>query len=407
MGSSAEPGQRRVRSRTRPLHARLPRLLAASSFVVLCALAPAASASHSLGRQGGGPAYGVAEDATQFATDGGASIYPSLTQIGMTVNRWTVTYTGDPSVIADQGFLDVAVPAAQAAGVTVYMSLFPAMSGTPDPTSFCEWVGSVASRYPSVTHFIIGNEVNTTRFWSPQHTASDPEAGPRSYEAVLATCYDVLKGINPAIQVIGMGLSPRSVSSHSTAPLVFIRDVGAVYRASGRTAPLMDAIAVHPYPNPNAKPPPAPLRAAYENPGFFGIPQMSRVKQAVYDAFNGTPQPTTLNGLSIVVDEVGYQTSEISGTHGYTGIENSPVVSESAQALYYAQIVQLYACDPSVSAVLFFHLIDETNLNTDPTSGGWQSGLERPDGSQKPSYASVQHAIAAGCSGPLASWSAA
>ncbi len=168
----------------------------------------------------------------------------------------------------------------------------------------------------------------------------------------------------------------------------------------------MDAIAVHPYPNPNANPPPAPANAAYENPGFYGIPQLSRVKQAVYDAFNGTAQPTTtLNGLKIVVDEVGYQSLETGGLHGYTGTENSPTVSEAQQAAYYAQIVQMYACDPTISAVLFFHLIDEPNLNTTPTSGGWQSGLEYPDGTQKPSFASVQQAISAGCVGSPVSWS--
>jgi hypothetical protein len=166
----------------------------------------------------------------------------------------------------------------------------------------------------------------------------------------------------------------------------------------------MDALAVHPYPNPNAKPPPPPTKAAYQNPGFFGIPQLARVKQAVYDAFNGTAQPTTLNGLRLIVDEVGYQSLESAGAHDYTGVENSPTVSESQQASYYAQIVSLYACDPSIQAVLFFHLIDETNLNTTPTSGGWQSGLEYPDGTPKPSYAAVQQAIAAGCTGPPVSW---
>jgi hypothetical protein len=380
------------------------RLIALALLGAACLLALGAGEARSSGRVGALPAFGVAEDASQFAPDGGASIYASLKQIGMTANRWTDTFTGDPEVNSNQTFLDVAVPAAEAAGITIYLSLFPAVSSTPDPTSFCTWVGNIASSYPTVTHFIIGNEVNTTRFWSPQHTATDPEAGPRSYEAVLARCYDTLKAINPAIQVIGMGLSPRAVDAHSTAPLTFIEDVGAIYRASGRTAPLMDALAVHPYPNPNAKPPPPPLRAAYENADFFGIPQLDRVKQAVYDAFNGTGQPTTVNGLSIIVDEIGYQTAEPSGSYGYTGTKNTPTVSEAQQAAYYAQIVHLYACDPTVSAVLFFHLIDETNLNTSPTSGGWQSGLERPDGSEKPSFTSVQQAIAAGCTGPEETW---
>jgi hypothetical protein len=371
--------------------------LAAACLALLLAVAASAGPAT-------GPHFGVAEDATKYAPDGGASIYPSLTNAGLTENRWTVTFDGNPSHIQDQNFLDRSVPAAASAGVDVILSLFPANAQAPDPATFCQWVGNVASRYSGVTKFIVGNEVNATRFWSPQHTDADPNAGPDTYEATLARCYDVLKGVNPAIQVIGMGLAPRAVSASSTKPLDFIRLVGKAYRASGRTAPIMDALAVHPYPNPNASPPPPPDRAGYEDPGFFGIPQMDRVKQAVYDAFNGTGQPTTLNGLKLFLDEIGYQSNE-NGKPGYTGTESSPSVSEADQATYYARIVQMYSCDPTIAAVLFFHLIDETNLNVTPTSGGWQSGLEYPNGTPKPSYAAVKAAIAAGCTGATTTWS--
>jgi len=365
-----------------------------------CLSFPAAfvtAAAHPAVSTSSGPAFGVAEDASKFADDGGATIYASLENAGMTENRWTVTFDGDPSTIGDQPFLDRSVPAAASAGVDVIMSLFPAHSQTPDPTVFCEWVGNIANRYPTVTKFVIGNEVNATRFWAPQHTPGNPNAGPSSYEKTLAQCYDTLKAINPNIEVIGMGLAPRSVNSNSTAPLDFLRAVGAAYRASHRATPIMDALAVHPYPNPNAKPPPPPDRAGYDNPGFYGISQLDRVKQAVYDSFHGTTQPTTMNGLKLVIDEIGYQSNE-NGNPLYTGVESSPTVSEVQQATYYARVVKLYACDPSIAAVLFFHLVDEKNLNTSPTSGGWQSGLEYPDGTPKPSYNAVRQAIATGSS---------
>ena len=176
----------------------------------------------------------------------------------MSQNRWALTFGGDPAVIGEQAFLDRAVPVANAASIDILISLFPAGAKVPNAADFCTWVGNVATRYPSVTKFIIGNEVNATRFWSPQHTDTDPNAGPHTYLATLSRCYDTLKAINPGIQVIGMGLAPRSVDGKSTRPLDFIRAVGAAYRTSGRTTPIMDALAVHPYPNPNAKPPPAP-----------------------------------------------------------------------------------------------------------------------------------------------------
>jgi hypothetical protein len=378
----------------------------AAAIAAACLLLPAAVASGAVHHSaaGTGPSFGVADDASKFADDGGATIYTSLLSGGMTEARWTATFDGDPTTIDDAPFLDRSVPAAAAAGVDVILSLFPQQAQTPDPAAFCQWAGSVATRYPTVTKFIIGNEVNATRFWSPQHTAGNPNAGPNSYERTLAQCYDVLKAVNPDIQVIGMGLAPRSVSASSTKPLDFIRAVGAAFRASHRTTPVMDALAVHPYPNPNAKPPPAPDRAAYEDPGFYGITQLGRVKQAVYDAFRGTPQPTTLNGLRLVVDEVGYQSNE-TGNLQYTGVESSPTVSEQQQAAYYARVVQMYSCDPTIADVLFFHLVDEANLNVLPTSGGWQSGLEYPDGTPKPSFGAVQQAIAAGCSAGLVTWS--
>jgi hypothetical protein len=377
-------------------------MLAAACLAVPAALATAPA--HSTTSTASGPAFGVAEDASKYADDGGASIYASLKNAGMTENRWTVTFDGSPTTIDDQAFLDRSVPAAASAGIDVILSLYPAHAQVPDPATFCEWVGNIATRYPTVTRFVIGNEVNATRFWSPQHTPGDPNAGPDTYEKTLAQCYDVLKAINPGIEVIGMGLAPRSVNAKSTPPLNFIRAVGAAYRASHRTAPIMDALAVHPYPNPNGNPPPAPDKAGYDNPGFYGIPQLARVKQAVYDAFRGTPQPTTTNGLKLVIDEIGYQSNE-NGNPLYTGTESSPTVSEAQQAAYYARVVRLYACDPSIQAVLFFHLIDEKNLNVTPTSGGWQSGLEYPDGTPKPSYNAVRQAIAAGCTGAPSTWS--
>ena len=83
----------------------------------------------------------------------------------------------------------------------------------------------------------------------------------------------------------------------------------------------------------------------------------------------------------------------------YSGAENSPTVDEATQAAYYAQAVARYlACRPSISEVLFFHLVDETNLS------GFQSGLLRPDGSRRPVFDAVQQAIAAGCTGAQSSW---
>jgi hypothetical protein len=59
------------------------------------------------------------------------------------------------------------------------------------------------------------------------------------------------------------------------------------------------------------------------------------------------------------------------------------------------------ACDPAVTDVLFFHLIDEPDLR------GFQSGLIRADGSHRPAYAAVQRAIAetgGRCTSTMSEW---
>jgi hypothetical protein len=353
----------------------------------------------------GSKQIGFAEEASKFADDGGVGVYKELATLGAKVNRWTLTWE-PTNPERELAFLDRAVPAAQKAGIELILTVFPAKaSNTSDPAGFCGWLKGVATRYPSLHRFVIGNEVNATRFWSPQHTAADQNAGPQSYYATLTRCYDALKSVNSSIQVIGMGLAPRSVDANSTKPLAFIRALGAIYKkdTARSSTPIMDAVAVHPYPNPNVNPPPAPDNAKYEDADFYGIPQLDRVKQAVWDAFHGTAQKTTLDGLPIVIDEVGYQT-DTTGRAGYAGTESSPVVSESDQAAYHARVVGLYACDASVSDVLLFHLIDEAQRNPDSSAGGWQSGLEYPDGGHKPSFDSVQNAIGLGCQGAVVNW---
>jgi hypothetical protein len=265
--------------------------LTAAAVLALAALAGAAVAD--------GPAYGVTEDASKYADDGGASLYKEMKTLGMSENNWTLTWNaGDPT--KEFAFLDRSVPVAASYGIKIVLTVYQDGAQTPDPGAFCQWVGTVARRYPSIKTFIIGNEVNASRFWAPQHTAADPNAGAASYYAVLTRCYGTLKGVDEGITVVGFGLAPRSVDSSSTPPLAFLRTVGKIYRADtarsnpSTGSPIMDELAVHPYANPNVDPPQSPDKG-YENTDFYGVSQLDRVEQAAYDAFNGTAQPTTVS----------------------------------------------------------------------------------------------------------------
>src|SRR5439155_18886934 len=229
--------------------------------------------------------------------------------------------------------------------------------------------------------YIVWNEPNTRLYWTPQKSATGRDVAARAYEALLARCYDSIHSADPDATVIGMGLSPRASTADSTEPLVFLRDVGAAYRASGRATPIMDQLSIHPYPNPS-RPADSPT-VGYQVADRFGVPNLDRVKQAVWEAFRGTGQPTTVFGsvrhsssdgyltgpLTFRIDEIGWQT-QTSGLPQYVNPENVPVVSPATQARYLKMITDTYfACDPSVTDVELFLLVDERYRNGRDASG--------------------------------------
>jgi hypothetical protein len=260
---------------------------------------------------------------------------------------------------------------------------------------------------------------------TPQKDASGADVAAPAYEALLATCYDTIHAADPSANVIAMGLSPRASTSDSTEPLVFMRDVGKAYRASGRTAPIMDQLSVHPYPNPNS--PTDSPDVGYEVLDRYGVPNLDRVKQAVYDAFNGTGQPTTVAAgprrsagvgslLTFIIDEIGWQTNTTTYPQ-YVNQENVAVVDEGTQTQYIKTMAEKYfACDPTVVGVELFLLVDEKYRNgKDETGktvgGGWQSGLLTAGGqgvsTAKQAYAGAAPDFAAGrsaCKGQTINW---
>ncbi|TMM14561.1 MAG: hypothetical protein E6F98_03910 [Actinobacteria bacterium] len=321
-------------------------------------------------------AYGVADDTGKYADDGGAWFDTMLTAAHLTEVRWTLAYDpANPAGINELPFIQRAAPQAQKDGVHVVLALYARPGRVHSPAAFCGWAALVASTVAQwgINDFIVWNEPNTALYWSPQNAKS-----PAAYEALLATCYDAIHAADPNAKVIGFGLSPRSNGPTQTAPIPYILAVGAAYRASGRTLPIMDQMSIHPYPNPNS--PTDRPDVGYKNPDFYGVPNLGRVKQAVYDAFHGTAQPTTLTGLTFRIDELGWQTTTRAYLQYYNA-ENVAVVGEQTQANYVAWAVERYfACDPSVTDVEWFLLVDEPTRNGRNTrgvsiGGGWQSGF--------------------------------
>jgi hypothetical protein len=212
--------------------------------------------------------------------------------------------------------------------------------------------------------------------------------------------------------VIGVGLGPRGTDNPlatgnlSISPVRCIRDIGRAYRASRRTKPIMDELSLHPHPNADTD----QLKTGYSWPNA-GIPNLARIKQAFWDAFHGTAQPMfqeagmpygPVRTLKLRLNEVGWQVAiPASSRAAYHGKESVVTTDEGTQAAIYGNLIPLMACDPSVKSVLFFNLVDETDL------GRWQSGLLRADWTRRPAYAIVKGSIAAGqthCSGHQVTW---
>ena len=144
----------------------------------------------------------------------------------------------------------------------------------------------------------------------------------------------------------------------------------------------MDAFSFHPYPNANTDTP----VVGYQWPNA-GMPNFGRIKQALWDAFNGTKQPHIETGLPLWLDEIGWQVPT-EGSDAYTGVENVPTINEAGQAAFHGSVVRFAACDPQVEALHFFHWIDETDRS------GFQSGAFRADGTRRPAFDAVAQAVA-------------
>jgi hypothetical protein len=378
----------------------------------LCAVA--ALACTAAGTARGGLDVGVTEDTGKAGT--GAAFFATTRDLGLKMNRVSVNWDAKaPATIPQLAQVQGWLPQAQATGTRIVFAVTP-VSATDLAASqaaraqFIAFLVKLAKTFPAVKDYVIGNEPNVNRFWRPQFGPAGQALAAAAYEAVLADSYDALKSVSPFITVIGVGLSPRgndnpnAADNRSRSPVRFLRDLGRAYRASGRVKPLMDELAFHPYPARNVDAP----NVGYAWPNA-GLPNLGRIKQAVWDAFNGTAQPTFAEPrktfarpMKLVLDEVGWQVAPLPALANlYFGKETGPTIDEGTQAQYYRDTITFTECDPSVRMLSFFHLVDERDLDR------WQSGLERADGSHRPSYDAVKSTLAqthGNCQGTPTRW---
>jgi hypothetical protein len=353
--------------------------------------------------------YGAADDWPKFHPCGDIW-WTSATDIGYQDLRMTVQWDATaPTVIPYQDRIQAAIDCAQLNDIRPILSIYPAKptaigSSPAAQTQFAAFVSLVGQAFPGVHDFIVGNEPNVNRFWQPQYV-NGKDAAAADYEHTLAQSYDALKTVRPDSTVWGPAISSRgndnanASSNPSHSPLWFIKYMGDAYKASGRTKPIFDEFNMHPYP---------PAQDTDRFSKKFPWPQagaanLDRIKQALWDAFNGTGQPTVTEQagggsalveapqrLPINLDEAGEQTVLTGHEAAYDGTsENVAPISEAQQASSHVELAEIGACDPAVKSVLWFPLIDEPGIST-----GFQSGNLLADLVHKQSYAAMKAKIA-------------
>jgi hypothetical protein len=304
----------------------------------------------------------------------------------------------------DEIVLRNASAAAQLDGVRLIVSIYPRDWRSVPLSSgqrgqFASYAASIAKEFPAIRDFIVGNEPNLNLFWMPQFGMGGLDLAARSYELLLARTYDALKLVSDDVNVIGGALASHGQDKPGSlrpthSPTAFIKDLGAAYRATRRSHPIMDMFAIHPYLIPSRLPP----TFAHPLTTTIGVADYPKLVKLLTTAFRGTAQRGET--LPVVYDEFGYQSKipqAMRFAYNHLGSKAAAdAIPESLQARYYAQAFALAACQPTVAGMLMFHVVDERDARA------WQSGLYYGNGRPKTSLSRVRAAALSAQSGTLA-----
>ena len=367
------------------MRATILRLCVASAAAFV--LAPAAHA--------GGPdlVLGATEDAVRAPTLAGAKAEMDLLVLaGFRGVRITQIWTPGARALSahDRTVLENVVAAAKLDNVTVLTSITNQGSRTTplsdeDQADFAAYAASVVKAFPELKVVIIGNEPNLNRYWLPQFADDGTDAAALAYESLLARAYDAVKAVSSDVTVLGGAVSPRGGDvaggirpTHS--PTVFIQDLGTAYRASGRTDPIMDGFAFHPYEDNSSI---APVDGVHPNSTTISLADYDKLVALLGEAFGDYELP-------IWYDEFGVESQIPPAKQAlYTATEPATTkpVPEATQAAYYRQAVQMVFCQPNVRGLFLFHTVDEKDL------AGWQSGVYYVDETPKTSLKATKLAL--------------
>jgi hypothetical protein len=379
--------------------------LIAFCAVLACASAPARAQAQP------GLLLGVTDDAFKWAQRP-APLQQAMAQLGLGAVRLTQGWVPGQTRISTADAAPLARGIAHARGLRVVLSVYGAASSAPQSdqarAQYCGYVRSILQRFPQIHDVVVWNEVNSSRFWSPQLDTTGQAAAPAQYEALLAACYGPLQTVRPGVDVIATVAprgndDPQSHGALGIPPADFVRAMGAAYRTSGRPVKIFDTFALNAYGLTSAE---RPWRT-HDHAVDLSEGDYPRLLAALSDAFGGTGQPLPgVGGVSVWYLEDGFQTTiDPAKASLYTGSENdrsalppvgarrstgSPAGTSAApdQATQLADAIRLAYCQPGVGAFFNFLLADEPDL------AAWQSGVLWADWTPKPSFDALAEVVA-------------
>ncbi|TML15209.1 MAG: hypothetical protein E6G33_08710 [Actinobacteria bacterium] len=352
------------------------------------------------------PAHAVASDRMYMgaAEDEGRNADPAVAMAKMqlakaagfdTIRITALWKPGESAVPSDElSALQSIGAAGEFLGIRIVATIMNFGSSTTPLTAtarseFARFSADVVRQVPGIREYIIGNEPNLNRYWLPQFGPNGEDVAAPAYVQLLARTYDAMKAVDKEVFINGGSVSPRGIDRPGTgrdthSPTAFITDMGAAYRALNRKRPIMDGFAFHPYGENSSTPP----TFAHTSGTSLGLADYDTLVALLSEAFDGTAQAGST--LPIVYDEYGVDSQIPDGKRRfYKGKEPATTkpVSESVQASYYHEALQMAACQPTVRGFLIFHVTDETDYNR------WQSGVYYADGTPKSSRPFVKQTM--------------
>jgi hypothetical protein len=218
--------------------------------------------------------------------------------------------------------------------------------------TFRNFAHAAASRYPFVRQWVIWNEPNQRKWLRPTL--------PRLYVTrLLNPAYAAIHGANRAAKVAGGATAPRAATG-GVSPVAWIRGMGAA-------RPRLDAYAHHPYP-----------LNRFETPSSGGCASCTTITMATLDKLL-SETARAFGPKRIWLTEYGYQTNPPDRFLGVSYAHQARFVGEAARRAVRA---------PRVDMLIHYLYRDDERL------GGFQSGLERADGTAKPALAAFRRAMA-------------